>query len=132
VTPGLTHVLVASMLRQKIYVYSRDPATNDLKLDHRIPLHSSPDNLSWDDEGNLWVAAHPNLISLMAMSHKHKRRGPAQILKVTLPLSEKPTVKTVFSDDGRKISAVSVAKPAVGVVVLGTVFDSRHLVCKPK
>lgn len=124
-----TKLLVAEMLRQKIHIYDI-LENNALKKVKTVALGSSPDNLSWDEDGHLWIGSHPNLLRLSSHSRDHKMPGPAEVLRVKNIFSDSPIVESIFTDDGSHVSAVSVAKRLEDRLVLGTIYDSKLLYCR--
>lgn len=127
-TPDRNTLLVAEMLRQRIWLL--DVLRNgDLKPRTALKLPSSPDNLSFDDEQNIWVGAHPNLLGLSAHSRKHSEKGPSEVLKIAKWQEGAPEFTSVFTDDGTRISGVSVAQRIGRRLVLGTIFDDIILTC---
>lgn len=123
-------VLVASMLGKRIRIFDRDPATNDLTPSGEVPLDGGPDNITRDEEGAIWVGAHPKLFALKAMSDDRRKRAPALILKVTGIASGTPMVEEIMQDDGSTIAAASVALRLGDRLILGSVFDDRLLDCR--
>ncbi|HEX4923845.1 MAG TPA: SMP-30/gluconolactonase/LRE family protein [Bdellovibrionales bacterium] len=128
VTGGGKRVLAAEMLRQRVWIL--DVLDNgELKPATALKLPSSPDNLSFDDEGNIWVGAHPNLLALRKHALSHTAPGPSEVLKIANWESGRPEFTSVFMDDGTRISGVSVAQKSGKNLVLGTIYDDVILVC---
>jgi arylesterase / paraoxonase len=75
-------VFVASLLMKQINVYDRDAASGDLEAREVINLDGNPDNVELDDQGNLWVGAHPQLVTLFL----HSREATGQSLPLARPL----------------------------------------------
>ena len=61
-------IFVASLLMKQINVYDRDAASGDLVAREVINVDGNPDNVELDAQGNLWVGAHPQLVSLFVHS----------------------------------------------------------------
>ncbi len=104
-------VYVAATRARRLHVYDVDPA-DPARLTERapIPLPGCPDNLEWDEDGALWIGAHPSL-PVLALYHKGLRRSaPAQVLRVRFDAAGRAEVQEVWRDDGgAAISGVSVA-----------------------
>jgi arylesterase/paraoxonase len=102
-------VYVALLLAKKILVYTRTDQGRLARCDGAIELPAAPDNLSLNRQGELWVGASPDLIKGITYVLGHRETSPSVILRVSQPRSDEPLVETIFSDDGRLISASSVA-----------------------
>ncbi|MFQ5770861.1 MAG: strictosidine synthase family protein, partial [bacterium] len=76
-------IYVAATTGGKIHVYSRDGATNDLQFVHDIKLGTGVDNIELDTAGNIWVAAHPKLLTFVKHAKDPQKLSPSQILKIT-------------------------------------------------
>lgn len=122
-------LFVAEMLKLQVRVYERDPVTNDLRQTHVLAVGSGPDNLVLDEDGHLWIGAHPNLFKLKTHSQNHSTKAPAQILKIENPLSATPKINEVFLDDGQKLSSASIAVPVGSRLFIGSIFEDRMLDC---
>jgi len=120
---------LAAMLEKAVRVYDlSNPA--EPKQIHRIDLPAAPDNLALGSDGNLWVAAHPRLLTLKSHSETHSYPSPSVVIKITNPSTAKAMAKEVMIDDGKIIPAASIALPAAGKLFLGAIYDPRVLVCE--
>jgi arylesterase/paraoxonase len=124
-----TKLLVASMLGKAVQVYGRDVSTANLTLEHEIDLDSCPDNLSRDAAGDIWIGAHPKMLSLKAMNEDRHKKSPAVVYRLSHVLSASPQIEEVFVDDGSKLSAASVAFHLGNRLIIGSVFDDHLLDC---
>lgn len=122
-------LLVAAMLAKSVHVYDRDAATGDLREAGVVRLDSAPDNITCDPAGVIWVGAHPKLFALKAMNDHRTQRAPSVVLKITGIETATPRVEEVMADDGRLISAASVAWHRADRLIVGSVFDDRLLDC---
>jgi arylesterase/paraoxonase len=127
--PNGGYVLVSEMLALRVRVFERDRQTNALKSIGTIPVTMGPDNLSFEDDGTLWVAGHPKLFDVKAHAADHSRLAPSRIVRVANPLRIGATEEEVFADDGRKISAASVAVKRMNHLYIGSIFTNRMLDC---
>ncbi len=130
-SPDKKQILVSSLLNRKILIFDWDKRPSVKKV-REISLGTSPDNMTWDSEGALWIGAHPNLFQLKAHRDNHLQPSASQVLKITDALSDHPTVTEFFLNSGELISAVSVAFHNQHQVVLGSIFDTHLARCFPQ
>ena len=83
------------------------------------------DNLMLDDNGRLWVAAHPCPLDFLAHSENNDQKSPIQIFEI-----DPNTLKTnnIFQNNGELISAASTALYINNRVYISQVFDPFVLV----
>ncbi len=121
-------IYVALMLEKRIAVYHiKNPA--ELEFSHYLPLESAPDNLSLDGSGNLFIGAHPKVLTLKQHSEKHSTPSPTQIWRIRRPYLESSKPEKLFEDDGKIISASSVALPVGDHLLLGAIYDTKVMDC---
>jgi arylesterase / paraoxonase len=121
---------VAATVAKKVYVYDRNAATGDLSLRSEIPLGTGVDNIEVDGEGNLWIGAHPKLLTFVKYAKDPHALSPSQVLQVN-PNVRPPYPSTeVYLNDGQPLSGSSVAAVFGDKLLIGSVFDDRFLVCR--
>jgi arylesterase / paraoxonase len=107
-----SRLYVASTRSKKIHVYAWDgnhPA-QELTESEPIALPGCPDNLEWDEDGNLWIGADPSFVQLALYVAGVHSTAPSQVLRVSFDESGTPNVEEVWRDEtGEAISASSVA-----------------------
>jgi arylesterase/paraoxonase len=121
---------VAATLEGKIRVYSRDPEDGALSLQDEVFLNTAVDNIEVDEEGVLWVGAHPKPLDFLEYSQNAKALSPSQVLRVALQEGGTYHVKQVHLSDGRYLSGSSVAAKWRQHLLIGSVFDRRFLICR--
>lgn len=125
---------VSAFQSEKILVYAWDPdnPAHYLGEPDEILLSASPDNLEWDQAGDLWIGAHPSFwASLLYIFHLRKT-APSQVIRLRLTGVAKPVPEEVFRDDGTKLSASSVAavyQTETKHYLLIGALDSHFLMC---
>ncbi|MFZ0448821.1 MAG: SMP-30/gluconolactonase/LRE family protein [Desulfatiglandaceae bacterium] len=129
-SPDGRRVYVASTIGHKITVYDRDPRTGSLHFRRAVELATGPDNIEVDEEGRLWVGAHPKLLTFVKYSKDPDRLSPSQVLRVTLRGPGHDRVEEVYLNNGSPLSGSSVAAYFDRVLLIGSVFDPRFLTCK--
>ncbi len=138
-------IYVTALMGRKIHAYERDPDTGDFVASDIIPLPTNPDNIELDDRGDLWVGAHPKLVSLV----RHVVFGedpmpiriggvnlldpaslaPSQVVRVQRDPKGAYEITEIYVDDGREISAASVAGRRLRRLLIGSLTDSHFLDC---
>ncbi len=95
----------------------------------RVDLAAAPDNLSWGPDGVLYVAAHPSLLSYAAYRGGWLGRdtAPSRVLMVD---PDGTSVAELYADDGRQLSAATVAAVSGDILLLGSAFDDHLVACR--
>jgi len=107
---------------------------NSLKLRQTFHLFTGVDNLNVDDEGAIWIGAHPILYQLFQyIQDTEKNLAPSQILKIKFDKnkSENPQITEVFADTGTMLKGSSAAVRYKDRLLIGSVFD-KLLLCELK
>ena len=117
---------------RSVRTYARDVKTNDLQLKSIQDLNTGVDNLELDADGNIWVGAHPKLMTFIKHAKDVSKPSPSQIIKLTPKKDGGFDVKTVHLEDGRGLPASSVAAPYKNKVLIGLVFAPKFGVCEIK
>lgn len=123
-------VYVASTLTGKIFVFDRDEESGDLSLREEIETATGVDNIDLDRHGNLWVAAHPKLLTFVRHAGDPSRRSPSEILWIAKESGAEPRVRPIWRNLGEQLSGSSVAVPFGARFAVGSVFEPHMLVCK--
>ena len=79
-SPDGARLYVGEALFKRMRIYRRDPANGALALEETVDLGTSPDNLNVDDDGVVWIAAHPKLFAYVRHGDEPRRRAPTQVL----------------------------------------------------
>ncbi len=124
-------VFVSATIDQGIHVYEREPSDGSLVAVDFIELGTGVDNLTFDSDGVIWAAAHPQLLTFVAYSKGKRSRSPSQILKIRYKKGT-ARVEEVFLSRGEDISASSVAVRYRDHLLIGSVLDHRLLDCRPR
>jgi arylesterase/paraoxonase len=123
---------VAACVGLKINVYDRDMASGALAFKKHIPLGTGVDNIEIDDAGNLWVAAHPQLLTFTRHAKDHAKFSPSEILKVNLLPNGDYQVRQIYLNAGEEISGSSVGEVFEQNLLIGSVFEKHFLACEMK
>jgi arylesterase/paraoxonase len=118
----LTHTTGRQML-----TFDRKPETGYLDIKSTLELGTGVDNITVDEEGNIWIAAHPKLFSFVEHSKNPAKNSPSELLKVTPHESNTFSIERVFTNDGSQLSGSSVGITYKGEVFIGVVFENKLL-----
>ncbi|MDZ4846560.1 MAG: SMP-30/gluconolactonase/LRE family protein [Chitinophagales bacterium] len=125
-------VYVASTIAGSVQVYDRDSASGKLMLKDEIFLKTGIDNIELDEEGNLWVACHPKLLTFVRHANDTSKLSPSQVFKLSKNASGKFSAKEIFLSKGDDLSASSVAAVTGNTMLIGSVMDEGILRCEIK
>ena len=123
-------VYVASSTGRKIGVFTRDPATGALSESTEIKLGTAPDNIDVDRDGNLWIGAHPKLLTFVAYKEDASKRSPSQVLKLSPSGGASFSASEIFLSDGSDLSASTVGARYGDRLLIGSVLDQNFLDCR--
>ncbi len=126
-SPNGKKIYVAACTDGSILAYDVHP----FKQVEKIKCNTGVDNLTWDEEGNLWVGAHPKMLAFLSHAKNAAKRSPSEVLKITFPKGKKAIVNQMYLNDGNPLSGSSVAVPYNGKLFVGGVFDDGVLVLRP-
>ena len=128
---------VAASRSKRLYDFAWDGSdpVQELSYPRIIELPGCPDNLEWDEEGNLWIGVDPSFLKVSLYIERIVPTAPSLVLCLHLEGGEIPRVEEVFRDDtGEKISASSVAAAygcgPVRRLLIGAPFDDHLLDCE--
>jgi arylesterase/paraoxonase len=113
---------------QEVQMYDRDLKDGALKLRGGIYIGSGLDNIDVDEDGSLWLGAHPNLLALTAVRDDPKALSPSQAVRVSF-VGDGAQIDEIFLDRGDRISGVSVAARYGKRLLLGQIFGDGILDC---
>jgi len=126
-SPDRETLYVAETTRNRLTVYTRDPASGALSRSERIGLAFGVDNIEVEpDTGDLWLAGHPKLLDFLAHSRDGSRHSPSVAARITF--DPRRYGHEVFA--GTLISGASVAAPTGEHVLIGAVFSPYLLECE--
>ncbi|KAM5255205.1 serum paraoxonase/arylesterase 2 isoform 2-T2 [Ctenodactylus gundi] len=127
ISPDKKYIYVADILAHEVHVFEKQPDMN-LTQSKVLPLDTLVDNLSIDpSSGDIWVGCHPNGQKLFVYDPNNP--PSSEVLRIQNILSEKPTVTTVYANNGSVLQGSSVASVYDGKLLIGTLYH-RALYCK--
>jgi len=126
ITPDLKTLYVASPRQFELLEYSIKE-DGSLEKTNTMPAGTGIDNLEWDEQGNLWSGAHPNLIGFTQYAALKKDISPSEVVRINFPDA---SVESLYVNDGVELSTSCVAAPYGDYLFIGTVMDDKVLVLK--
>lgn len=120
---------LASVTSLTLYVYERDINTHQLTLIDKINTGTGIDNIEIDEQGDLWLGAHPQLLKFVSHAKDIKKRSPSEIIKVKSS-DDSYAIETIYRSAGDPISGSSVAAVKGNRMLIGSVFDPLFLDCE--
>jgi arylesterase/paraoxonase len=125
-------IYVAACVGLKINVYDREVASGALQLIKEIPLGTGVDNIELDAEGNLWVAAHPQLLTFTRHAKDASRLSPSEVIKISFMSNGEHKIDQIYLNNGDEISGSSVGAVFANKLLIGSVFERHFLLCEMK
>jgi arylesterase/paraoxonase len=130
VSPDGRTLYVASTTGGEVLVFRIDSESGRLEPRGAIEIGSGVDNLELDAAGDLWIGAHPKLLSLVQHAADASQLAPSQIIRVGAPDSDAPLVEEVFLSRGDDLSGSSVGAAWGNRLLIGAVLDDHILDCR--
>ena len=109
-----------------VFVY-RVAADGALRQVRRIDTGTGVDNITVDDEGMLWLGAHPKLLTFLRHASDASVLSPSQVLRIDPGTGR---VDEILLDDGSQLSGSAAAVPWSDRLLIGPVFDDHLLDCR--
>jgi arylesterase/paraoxonase len=122
-------IFVASPRKFSIKVYQKNE-DETLTFIEDIDCKTGVDNIEFDENNDLWIGAHPNLLHFSAYAKGDKKTSPSEIIKIKYSNKGDYKIEQIYMNDGSKISASTVAAPFGKVILTGNVMDNHFLVLK--
>lgn len=130
ISPDGKTVYVAETVGGGIRAYDRDVETGDLTFRDSVDLNTGADNIELDEAGNLWVGAHPKLLTFTKHARDHSKPSPSQVLLIAPEGGGNYTVDEIYLEEGGTLPGSSVASPYMDKILIGGVFAPHFLVCE--
>jgi arylesterase/paraoxonase len=130
VSPDGGTLFVGSTTGGSVLIFGIDPESGALEPRGEIPIGSGVDNLEVDEEGDLWIGAHPKLLTFVQHAGDASRISPSQIIRVSDPATDAPVVDEIFLSLGADLSGSSVGAVYRDRLLIGAVLDDHILDCR--
>jgi len=128
-SPDGGHVYVAETTGHRLSSFARDGATGALDIAGTLDIETGLDNIDVDENGDLWIGAHPDSIAFLGHAGDAAKLSPSEVLKVKTENGIPVSAEQVYLDAGDEMSGSSVAVVVGGKMLVGDVFEPKILVC---
>lgn len=122
-------LFVASPRKFLIKVYKTNE-DGSLDFIENIDCGTGVDNIEFDTDGHLWIGAHPNLLTFISYAKGKENYSPSEIIKINYKGKNDYSVETIYLEDGKTMSASTVAAPFGNLLLTGNVMDDSFLILK--
>lgn len=126
-TPDLNNLYVAESSGKQIARFERDQ-TGSWKRVSNIELDVMPDNLEFDQQGQLLVASHPKALDFLLHTFDENVAAPSIAQRINI--NSKDEIETLYYDSGEILSGSSVAATHNNQLLVGTVFERQIARCE--
>jgi len=124
-------LFVGETIGRRIQIFERETATGQLTHAKTVDLDTGVDNLDVDSEGRIWLAGHPNTISLIRHFIDSENIAPTHILRLqTNEEDDELTIDEIYYNHGEEFSAGSVAVAYENKMLVGSITERKILVCE--
>ncbi len=122
-------IYVAETLSRQISVFDRNVKSGDLTLKEEIELDAAPDNINVDQNGHIWLAGHPQLLSLYGHRDDVAKLSPSFLVTLERGAANQYVIKDLMRDAGDLISGASVVAPLGDRFLVGAPYENKILDC---
>lgn len=123
-------VYVGETIGKKLSIYSRNEETNELHLINLLKMNSGVDNIEIDEDGNLWIGSHPQMLAFSRHAKDEHKLSPSQVLKVYQDSTHNYVFDEIYLNNGESLSGSSVSAIHKKNILIGAVFADHFLHCK--
>lgn len=111
----------------KVYQPNEDGSLNFIE---DIDCGTGVDNIEFDEAGNLWIGAHPNLLAFSSYAAGRSEKAPSEVIKIKYHGTGDYTIEQIYMNDGSEMSGTTVAIPYKDIILTGNVMDEHFLILK--
>lgn len=128
---GRNLIFVASPRKFLIKVYQRGEG-GDLTFVEDIDCGTGVDNIEFASDGKIWIGCHPSLLTFTTYAMGSTPYSPSEVITIDYRTEGDYTKDIIFLDDGKNVSASTVAGVYQDLIFVGNVMDDHLLVLKRK
>jgi arylesterase/paraoxonase len=124
-------LFVASPRNFLVKVFQRKES-GDLDFIEDIDCGTGVDNIEFASDGKIWIGCHPSLLTFTAYANGGKPIAPSEIITIDYRSVGDYSMEIIFVDDGKNMSASTVAAVYNDYIFVGNVMDDHFLILKEK
>ena len=98
-------------------------------METEVEIGIGGDNIEIDTKGDIWIAAHPQLLKFVGHAADSSKLSPSQVLRIKQNSYGDYIVEEMYLNDGKELSGSSVAAVMENRLLIGAVFEPRFLDC---
>ncbi len=102
----------------------------DLDFSEDVACGTGVDNIEFAPDGKLWIGCHPSLLAFTAYAKGNKPIAPSEIITIDYKNKGDYSIETIFMDDGKNMSAATVATVYKDFIFVGNVMDDHFLILR--
>ena len=125
VSPDGRRLYVAEAAGRDVKVFDRDQGSGVLTPVENIRLPASPESVTVDGDGVLWVAALPKPLGVLRHSGQAPVSAPSEVFRI----GADGAATSVYRDDGAEISASTAAARLGDTLLISGLNDKKFLIC---
>ncbi len=129
-SPDGETLYLATATERSLHVFNRDSVSGALEHRETVFLGTGLDNIEINGQGDLWIGAHPQLLTFMSHARDKTKMAPSQILRLSPQDQGGFNIEEVYLNRGEELSASSVAAVRNRRMLIGAVFDEKFLDCR--
>ena len=111
----------------KVHVFATQK-DGQLKKLKEIQCKMGVDNINIDNNGNLWVAGHPNLLIYQEYAQRKRKTSPSEIVKINQDNNNEFHKQSIYLEDGTLISGSTVACSFGAFTIIGSALDDKLVI----
>ena len=104
--------------------------SGDLDFIEDVACGTGVDNIELTPDGKLWIGCHPSLLAFAAYAKGRKPISPSEIITIDYRKKGDYRKEIVYLDDGRNMSASTVAAVYKDFIFVGNVMDDHFLILR--
>ena len=105
-------------------------ANGNLDFIEDVACGTGVDNIEFASDGKLWIGCHPSLLAFTAYAKGNAPIAPSEIITIDYKSKGDYSIETVFLDNGKNMSAATVATVYKDYIFVGNVMDDHFLILK--
>jgi len=129
ISPSKEIVYLAETIGKRLSFYTRNSVSNALSFSKSIYMNTGVDNIELDEDGNLWIGSHPQMLAFTRHAKNGNKLSPSQVLRVSTDSISNDKVDEIYLDTGEILSGSSVSAVYNKNLLIGAVFENHFLHC---